>query len=271
MTILQALFLGIVQGLTEYLPVSSSAHLVLVPNLLGWHFGEKEAFIFDVLVQLGTLVGVLIYFSHTIRQICLAVIQGLLARDPFGHPDSRMGWLVVLATMPATVIGLMFKDQLAAYFSSPAAACYCLIFTGLIMIAAETLSKKFDRSMNQYDALSIGFAQGLALLPGVSRSGSTIAAGMARGFSRTEAARFSFLMSIPVMIGASLIASLDLYKDSALFAQMALPLAAGFLAAAITGFVVIRWFMSFVGKHRLFLFSLYCIVAGLSGAVFFSS
>jgi undecaprenyl-diphosphatase len=270
-TIVQAIFLGIIQGLTEYIPVSSSAHLVLVPKLLGWQFSPKESFIFDVLVQLGTLLGVLIYFSAAIRQVCVAVLQGLIARDPWSNPDSRLGWLVVLATVPAALIGLLFKDQLALYFSSPTAACYCLIFTGLMMIAAEKLSKRFDRGMNQFDAISIGFAQSLALLPGVSRSGSTIAAGMACGFSRTEAARFSFLMSIPVMVGASLIASIDLLNDAELLAQMAMPLAAGFLAAALSGYLVIRWFMAFLGTHRLFLFSCYCIVVGVSGAVFFSS
>lgn len=270
MTVFQALILGLVQGLTEYLPVSSSAHLVLVPSIFGWQFSPQESFIFDVLVQLGTLVGVLIFFAPIIRQVIVGVIEGLLARDPWGNPDSRLGWLVVIATVPATIIGLLFKDQLAAYFSSPLAACYCLIFTGIIMIAAEKFAKKFEREMNQMDALSIGFAQSLALLPGVSRSGSTIAAGMARGFSRTEAARFSFLMSIPVMIGASLIASIDLLKDGELVTRMALPLTIGFLTAAISGYVVIKWFMGFLSKHPLFWFSFYCIGVGLLGSLLFS-
>ncbi len=270
MTLFQAIFLGIVQGLTEYLPVSSSAHLVLVPNLLGWQFSEQEAFIFDVLVQLGTLVGVLLYFFEPLRRVILAVIKGLMTGNPWGEKNARLGWMVALATFPAALIGLLFKDELAAYFSSPIAACYCLIATGLIMIMAEQLSKKFERDINYVDALSIGMAQSFALLPGISRSGSTIAAGMARGFSRLEAAQFSFLMSIPVMVGASLIASIDLIKEPALLNKMALPLVAGFLAAAFSGYIVIKWFMNFVGKHRLFLFSGYCIVVGIAGILFFS-
>lgn len=269
MTIFQALCLGLVQGLTEYLPVSSSAHLVLVPSVLGWQFSEQEAFIFDVLVQLGTLVGVLIYFSHSIRRVIIAVIQGLLAKDPMRDSDARLGWMVALATIPAAVIGLLFKSQLAAYFSSPLAACYCLILTGIIMIAAEKWSTSFNRPVSSVDALSIGFAQSLALLPGVSRSGSTIAAGMVRGFSRAEAARFSFLMSIPVMIGASLVASRDLIQDVNLVEQMALPLTVGFTTAALSGYVVIKWFMNFVSKHPLFWFSFYCVALGLFGSWYF--
>lgn len=270
MTLFQAIFLGIVQGLTEYLPVSSSAHLVLVPSVLGWQFGEKEAFIFDVLVQLGTLVGVLFYFFAPLRKIVIAVLKGLLAGDPWGEQDACLGWLVVLATVPAAVIGLAFKNQIAAYFSSPLVACYCLLATGFIMIVAEKLGKKIEREINWRDALSIGFAQSLALLPGISRSGSTIATGMICGISRVKSAQFSFLMSIPVMVGASLIASIDLIKDTALLNQMAIPLMAGFLAAAVSGYVVIKWFMGYLGKHPLFVFSSYCIVVGVVGVIFFT-
>ncbi|MCA9508531.1 MAG: undecaprenyl-diphosphatase UppP [Myxococcales bacterium] len=271
MTLLQALLLGIVQGLTEYVPVSSSAHLVLVPNILGWQFCEKESFIFDVLVQLGTLFGVMIFFAPVIRRVVVGVIAGLVAKDPWSNSDSRMGWLVVIATMPAALIGILFKDSISGYFSSPLAACYCLIFTGFAMMLAEKFAKKFERNMNQIDALSIGFAQTLALLPGVSRSGSTIAAGIARGFSRTDAARFSFLMSIPVMLGASLVASIELFKDAELVARMAMPLLVGFISAAISGYIVIKWFMKFLGTHRLIWFSFYCISIGLLGIKFFGA
>lgn len=269
MTPLQAASLGLVQGLTEYLPVSSSAHLVLMPKILGWSIHPKEAFIFDVLVQLGTLVGVLLYFSSYIRDMSFAALNGLIRLEPFKDSRAKNAWLVILATIPATILGLLFKDQVAAYFSSPLVACYSLMATGLLMITAELVSKKIEREVNSRDAISIGMAQSLALLPGISRSGSTIACGMALGLTRFNAARFSFLMSIPVMLGASLVASLDLFNDAELLNQMALPLAVGFISAAISGYLVIKWFMDFVAKRSLFLFAFYCMSLGALGVLWF--
>jgi len=270
MTNSQALILGIVQGLTEYLPVSSSAHLVLVPHLFGWHVVPQEAFIFDILVQLGTLLGVICYFFTPIKDVFLSVLKGLLIKQPFYNQEAQLGWLVALATIPAAILGLAFKSQLAAYFSSPLASCYFLIITALFLFLAEWQSQKLQKPIpNKKDAVMIGLAQGLALLPGVSRSGSTIAAGMTCGLTRTDAARFSFLMSIPIMIGASLIATVDLVNDIHLIDQLLMPLAVGFISAAITGYLVIKWFMDFLSTQRLFVFAAYCLAVGCLGAIYF--
>lgn len=265
MTNMQALILGVVQGLTEYLPVSSSAHLVLVPRLMGWRFSLAEAFVFDVLVQLGTLVGVVVYFFPLIKEVLLSAWADLVAKKPFDSESSRLGWLVVLATIPAVVIGLLFKNDIAATFSSPVAASGFLMLTGFLLVVAEWLVGPRCQKPSVTSALVIGLAQCLALLPGVSRSGSTIAAAMACGINREQAARFSFLMSIPVMLGAATIASFDLAHDSVLLERMWMPLTIGFLGALVTGYLVISWFMSYISRHRLLSFAGYCLVVGLLG------
>lgn len=269
MTNAQAITLGVVQGLTEYLPVSSSAHLVLVPNLLGWQFLPKESFIFDVLVQLGTLVGVLIYFMRPLSEVSASVLQGIRIKRPLHDQNARIGWMVMLASIPAAIIGLLFKDQFSDYFSSPLFCCLFLMLTGIILIAAEAMAKAIKDEPGRADAILIGFAQSMALFPGISRSGATIAAGMARGLSRRDAAKFSFLMSIPIMVGASAVALMDLLRDIDLFNELALPLSLGFVSAAISGYLVIKWFMEFLSTKRLIWFAAYCLVAGACGIIYF--
>lgn len=262
--------MGIVQGLTEYLPVSSSAHLVIMPKLFGFSLPEHEAFIFDVLVQLGTLIGVFAYFWQKLFSIAQSALTGLAKGTPLHDENARLGWLVVLATIPAAVLGLIFKKPLAATFSDPLFACYFLIVTGILLILAEYVGKHLRNSVTMNDAVMIGVAQGLALLPGVSRSGSTISMGMMRGLSRTSAAQFSFIMSIPAMFGAAFVASFDLLNDASLIKSMLTPLLIGFISAAVTGYLVIKWFMAFVSHQRLYIFALYCFLAGGIGAYYFS-
>lgn len=268
MNVIQALILGIVQGLTEYLPVSSSAHLVMVPAIFGWHFTEMQAFVFDVLVQLGTLVGVIWFFWADLWRIARAMLVDLWARKPFQSEDARMGWFVGLATIPAAVIGLAFKDEIAAQFSSPKVAAQQLLVTAAFLIIAEFVGKQIKERITVANSLGMGFAQALALLPGISRSGSTIAAGMCFGLTRTAAARFSFLMSIPAMVGASIVAGDDLVSNHEVLAQMWLPVAVGFVAAAISGYLVIRWFLHFLQHRSLVWFAAYCIVAGVLGWIY---
>ncbi|MBP7688795.1 MAG: undecaprenyl-diphosphatase UppP [Thermoflexales bacterium] len=264
MSIFQAIILGLVQGLTEYIPVSSSAHLVLVPWLLGWTFTPKTAFVFDVLVQWGTLVGVLIYFWRDIWAIVRGVITGLIQRKPFGTFEARLGWFVVLATIPAVVVGLVLKDFFEQIFSDPKAVAALLFLTAAILIAAERLGQRQRRleSITASDAMSIGVWQALSILPGVSRSGSTIAGGMLRGLDRPAAARFSFLMSIPALLGAGVLAIKDLVDTPNLADTLGLPIVVGFVAAAISGYLCIRWLLGFLQKHSLTAFAAYCAAFG---------
>ena len=260
MSILQAILLGIVQGLTEFLPISSSAHLVLIPFLLGWEIPPDQAFIFNVLVQIGTLVAVILYFWKDLVEILIAFLRGLARRQPFADGQSRMGWYLILATIPAGLLGILIKDQVEAVFSDARASALFLIGTAILLLSSERIGRR-DRalaSMNWLDALWMGVAQAIAIFPGVSRSGATIAGGLARHLDRTSAARFSFLMSIPVMLAAGLLATLDLLELPAL-AEFLPTVLAGFITAAVVGYLSIRWLLSYLVRHSLSVFAFYCL------------
>jgi undecaprenyl-diphosphatase len=264
LTILQSILLGIIQGLTEFLPISSSAHLVLVPYLLNWQIPEKAAFVYNVLVQDATLLAVFIYYWNDVREIVVAVIQGILIREPFHNEAARLGWLIVVATIPAGVIGLAFKDAVEASFGSPIGTAVSLLITAALLVIAERISRQ-SKKLEQttwWDAVVVGFFQAAAILPGISRSGATITGGMARGLERPAAARFSFLMSMPIMLAAGLLASLDLIgmPDMGSLLPVFLP---GFLAAAIVGYLSIRWLLRFLVHHSMYIFSIYCALVGL--------
>jgi undecaprenyl-diphosphatase len=261
MSLLQALILGIVQGATEYIPVSSSAHLVLVPWLLGW---PEPPFTFDVLVQWGTLVGVFVYFWGDLWDIVRAVWLGLAHRHPFESPAARMGWYIVLGTLPAVVFGLFLKDFFERVFGAPVYVAALLLGTAAILVAAERLGRR-ERTTADFgwlDALIVGGWQVAALLPGISRSGATIGGAVLRGFDRYSAARFSFLLSVPALLGAGVLAIRDLVKAGSLAADLP-ALAIGFVAAAISGYLCIRWLLGYLQRRSLAVFAVYCALFGL--------
>ena len=269
MTYLQAAVLGVVQGLTEFIPVSSSGHLVLVPHFLGWHFSPEQSFIFDVLVQWGTLLAVLVYFYQDLKNIALAFLHGLIQRQPFAERDSVMGWYLILATLPAAFFGLLCKDLVEQAFASAKMTGGFLLLTALLLVVAEKMGQR-NRSFAQLDwkdSLWIGLSQVLALLPGVSRSGATMAGGMTRHLDRSTAARFSFLMSVPVMLGAGLLAIKDLFELAG-SAELLLPLLVGFLTAAVSGYIAIRWLIAYLERHSLYFFAGYCSILGAFVLIF---
>ena len=264
MSIFQALILGIVQGLTEYIPVSSTAHLILVPWLFGWTFDPNAKVVFDILIQWGTLVGVVIYFWHDIWAIARAVIDGLVHRQPFASFEARLGWLVVVATIPAVVIGVFVEKYLVQLYEMYALISIVMMLGGVLMLAAERFGRRTHEltQMAWLDALIIGAWQVLAFVPGISRSSATISGGMLRHFKRDEAARFSFLMSIPALLGAGVVALKDLFGTPGLLTSLAAPLVAGFLAAAITGYFSIRWLLGYLKSKSLNIFIIYRFVFG---------
>ncbi len=264
MTIWQALILGIVQGITEFLPISSSGHLVITPFLLNWSIPEEYIFPFDVLVQMGTLVAVIIYFRKYLISIVVAVFKGIINKDPFGTNDAKLGWLVVLSTIPAIFGGLFLEDQVEAAFQSIQFTAFFLLFTALMLWLAEILSDRIKKmeEISTLDAFIIGCFQVLAIFPGVSRSGSTIAGGLLRKLKREEAAKFSFLMSIPVMLGAGVMSINDLVNLPDLSSFLPL-LLVGFVAAGIVGFLSIHWLLQFLNKNKLSYFSIYCVVLSI--------
>ena len=264
MSLIQAIILGIVQGLTEFLPISSSAHLVLVPYLLNWSLDPTQAFVFDVLVQLGTLTAVLVYFWKDLVTIVTGMISGLKEHNFDEKPEGKLGWMIILATIPAGLAGLLLKDSVEAAFNSPQLTGLMLLVTAALLVAGELLSKKTRsaEAMTPLDAIVIGVFQALSIFPGISRSGATITGGLLRHFKREDAARVSFLMAIPIMLAAGLLAMVDLFAIPALVSFLPM-VVVGFIIAAIVGYFAIRWFMGFLRQKNLYPFAIYCAMLAL--------
>ncbi|MGH9320307.1 MAG: undecaprenyl-diphosphatase UppP [Vicinamibacteria bacterium] len=272
MSFLQSLILGIVQGLTEFLPISSTAHLILVPWLLGWKLDPKVAFVFDVLLQLGTVAAVVAYFRKDLASIARATAAGLVERRPLGTPEARLGWLLVLATLPAVVVGLAFKPFFESLHRNPIVVAGILAAGAALIFAAERIGRRSRdlSSVTWRDSLIIGASQSLALLPGVSRSAATICGGMLCDLERPSAARFSFLMSVPILVAASVLAVKDLLELPGFAAHLP-PLAAGFLAAAVVGFASIHWLLSYLARRPMNVFAWYRLALGAAGLLFYFS
>jgi undecaprenyl-diphosphatase len=234
---------------------------VLIPYLLGWQLPADQSFAFDVLVQLGTLLAVIVYFRMDLWHIIIKFLQGIFQRRPFETLEAKMGWYLILATIPAGIFGILIKDQVEAAFSSSVATASFLFVTAALLFLSEWIGKRSRplESMTWKDALWIGCAQAISVFPGISRSGSTIAGGLARNLDRKAAARFSFLMSIPVMLAAGALTSLDLLKIPNLGSFLPM-ITAGFVTAAVVGYLSIHWLLSFLNRHSLRAFAIYCIV-----------
>ena len=264
LTVFQSIILGIVQGITEFLPISSSGHLVLTPFLLGWEIPDEHVFVFDVLVQVATLGAVFAYFRQDLALIIRATIASLLDAKLLGTVEARLGWYLILATIPASIIGLTIRGTIEATFKSPYATSLFLLVTAVMLLIGERAGKRNREmeSLTWIDALMMGLYQTLALFPGISRSGATITGGMVRNLERQTAARFSFLMSVPVMLAAGAIATVDLLKIPNLITLLP-TFVPGFLASAIVGYFSIRWLLGFLIRHPLYIFAIYCLSLGL--------
>ncbi len=267
MNLFQAAILGIVQGATEFLPISSSAHLVLIPWLLGW---ASPGLAFDTIVHWGTLAAVLLYFSRDVWAMIRDWILGTLRLRP-ATPFTRLGWLIILGTIPAMLLGMLAEKPVESLFQAPAWAAAFLFVTAAILLISERARRqaKDAEALTWWEALLIGLAQGFALAPGISRSGATIAMGLLLGLRRPSAARFSFLLSIPIIFGAGLLQLLD-FLSTPTASDSAGIMAIGFLTAAFSGFLAIHFLLAFVRKSRLYPFAAYCALFGILGlAIYF--
>jgi len=261
LNILQAFILGVLQGATEFLPVSSSGHLVLVPWLLSW---ESPGLAFDTVVHWGTALAVIAYFWRDWIALIRAVLRALLQRS-LADPNARVAWLIILGTIPAALIGYLLEDFFEGMFARPAAAAAFLLATAALLTASERLGRR-KRDLDALawrDALLIGLAQALAIFPGVSRSGATIAGGLARGLKREPAARFSFLLATPIILGAGLFKLLDLAQEGDLTTQIS-ALAVGFVAAGAVGLGCIHFLLRYLQRRRLYPFAIYCTLVGIA-------
>jgi undecaprenyl-diphosphatase len=263
MNLLHAAVLGALQGFSEVLPISSSAHLILVPWLLKW---PESGLTFDVALHLGTFIALAVYFRRDIFELLAAAFDALVTRS-LDSQAKRMPFMIVLATLPAAVAGKMFEHQVEELFrSNQLLIALFLILFGLLLGAADLLGRKrFGlHHLRTGSALIIGLAQCLALIPGVSRSGITITAGLMQGFTREAAARFSFLLSLPIVAGAALLKAFHLLRHG-IPAGEALPMLVGITVSAVTGYISVALLLKLVQKRSLSVFVWYRILAG--GAV----
>jgi undecaprenyl-diphosphatase len=261
MDILQAIILGLVQGATEFVPVSSSGHLVVVPWLLGW---AEPGLVFDTVVHWGTLVAVLAFFWRDWWRLIAAWVRGLV-RWKWGDPDARLMWLLIAGSIPAAVIGYLLESFFESLFGKPAWVSVFLLVTAGLLALGEWLGRR-TRDIGDLrlpDALLVGLGQAAAIAPGLSRSGTTIVAGLLRGMERPAAARFSFLLSTPVIFGAGLFKLLDLFGAPDPLAQVPI-LLVGFVTAAVSGYLCIWGLLRYLQRGKLYIFSAYCVWVGVS-------
>jgi undecaprenyl-diphosphatase len=262
-SLFDAIVLGLVQGLTEFLPVSSSGHLVIVPELLGI---DKPPLAFDVLLHLATLIAVVGYFAREVTKMVISfVAPGRLPTDDV-KPFRRLALWVVIGTLPAAVLGLLLNDFFESLFASTLAVGIFLLVTSGLLFTSDAVAARGGPSprdlscLKAPDALIVGLFQALALAPGISRAGSTIAGGIFLGFTREQAARFSFLLSIPAILGAGVV-ELDGLSEG--FQGTPLPYAAGALGAVASGLFAVHFMLRFLREHRLRVFGIYTLLAGV--------
>ena len=266
MDILQGIIIGIVQGLTEFLPVSSSAHLVFIQNLLG----VESSLAFDTFLHLGTLIAVLWYFRYDIYKMLKSwwlsigdILQGRFKEGFYADPYKRLAWYVILATIPVGIVGVLFEDSVDALFSGALyVPAFFLFVTGTILYLSQRMTSgdvNYD-TITKKEALFMGLGQACAILPGLSRSGTTIAAGLTIGLDKEFAAKFSFILSIPAILGAFILQAKDI--GSAMDANF-LPVFLGFVAAIIAGYMAIKWMLDLIQNKNLDIFAYYCWLMGL--------
>jgi undecaprenyl-diphosphatase len=266
-TSIQALVMGLVQGLTEFLPVSSSGHLILVP----WFFGWKDLFIdslaFSVMLHMGTLLALLVYFWRDWLKLIPAGLASIRDRSLADDPNRKMAWLLVVATIPAVLVGPVLNDTIESAVRDPAKVAAMLCVGAAILWLAERWGSKLRdmSSLSFVGALGIGIAQVLALVPGISRSGVSISAGLFLGLNRESAARFSFLMATPVVAGAGVFEALKVIRGTDVKPELHL-VVIGFVAAAISGLLAIRFMLEFLRRQSVNSFVVYRVL--LAAAVF---
>jgi undecaprenyl-diphosphatase len=266
--IFQSVILGIVQGLTEFLPISSTAHLRIVPALFGWDFTydgkttNDPGTAFTAVIQLGTMLAIIVYFWRELLHVTVAWFRGIVDKSVRGTLEYKMGWYLILATIPVGLFGLIFSDQIRTGARNLWLIAITLIVLALVLFAAEKVStrRRGEEELTTRDAVVVGAAQALALVPGASRSGTTITAGLFLGLTREAAARFSFLLSVPAVVLSGLYELKDIGKGGSPGLGLT---GLALVFAFITGLASIAWLMKWLANHSTFVFIYYRIAMGV--------
>ncbi len=268
MTIFQALVLGIVQGFTEFIPISSSAHLIIVPWLFQWN---EPSLSFDIALHLGTLVALIVFFARDWGRLIRTGIASIVERKIGDDPQRRLAWLVLIACIPGGIAGVLFESKIEELFHQPntpispwamIVMAVIIVLLGTILYIVERVAKH-RRTLNHLtlkDSLIVGFSQALSIFPGISRSGSTITGGLSTGLRREDAARFSFLLAAPLIAGAGLLSIKDIYdkiQAGAMANSEILIFVLGFLAAAVSGYLCIKFLLRFLQRNSTDIFVYY--------------
>lgn len=277
MNLIQAIIMGLIQGLTEFLPVSSSGHLVLTSSLYKYFThkkfvtGSSEEVVFDIVLHLGTLLAVVLFFKDDILKITKSFINACVKRD-FSDADAKLAAFILLGTVFTVLVAFPLKIVSESLINLPYIVGIFIFLTGCILYLGEWASEKKKAKTDKIDlktAIIIGLAQGIASIPGISRSGSTISTGIFLGLDRVSCARYSFLLSLPIIVGASIfypVLELDLHQMMS-FNWVAFVV--GFIVSFVSGFFCIKYFLKFLGKHSMKVFAYYCWIAGIFMFVFF--
>lgn len=257
MELFQAFILGMVQGLGEFLPISSSGHLIIVPWLFKWN---DPGLAFDVALHWGTLLALLIYFYKDIWSIIKGFWRSLFksTRDLQNNIYQKLAWLLIIASVPGAIIGKLLEDQAEHAFRNPLLIAATFSVMGIVLWLADKYSNKIKdlNHISKGNAFILGIAQAAAVIPGVSRSGATMTVGLLQGFKREDAAKFSFLMSAPIIFGAGLLKLPEIAQESSYA-----PLAVGFVSAAVFGFLAIKYLLRYISNHSFTIFTWYRLVA----------
>lgn len=276
--ILETIILGVVQGIAEFAPISSSAHLILVPWLFRWETSVLNGLAFDVSLHLGTLAAVFIYFRHDLWRLLKAWLASIVQFRINPDPDRRLAWFLIVGTIPAAIVGFTLEDVVDATFHADKGAdatgimlavAAMLVIFGLIMLFVDSVARHTRplENMRLVDSIVVGLAQTLALFPGVSRSGATLTAGLGLGFRREVAARYAFLLSVPITLGAGLKGFVDLvqgWQSGVLGSQEMLLVLIGMAAAGIAGYLCIAFLLRYLRTRSVMIFVIYrCVLAAI--------
>ncbi len=259
MGLLRAVVLGIVQGVTEFLPVSSTAHLRIVPELLGW---PDAGAAYTAIIQLGTVAAVIVYFWRDLVRLGRAFLEGLWHREPFSTLDARLAWYVLVGTLPIGILGLLFKQHIETSLRSLYVIAFAMVGLALLLLLAERVAvhRRTLSEMTWRDGILIGLCQAVALIPGSSRSGTTLTGGLALGFRREDAARYSFLLSVPATAAAGLFEMRHLVRTGEPFNGM--DVVVGTAVAFVTGILAIAWLLHFLRTRSTLVFVVYRLLLG---------